>query len=164
MSNEFSHLFYVDMYKICILNHTETYGGMIMKKIFGMILLCLLSACSSPLKEGKGTFTSAKGEQTNANIKMQNETIKEVELDETYQDTTKKTLGNDYHMKDASAIRKEWDEQVRFLEKYIEKNGMQNIQMDEEGKAVNEDIRSGCTISIDKFIKAIEDAQKNMEE
>ena len=41
---------------------------------------------------------------------------------------------------------------------------MQNIQMDEEGKAVNEDIRSGCTISIDKFIKAIEDAQKNMEE
>ena len=67
-------------------------------------------------------------------------------------------------MKDASAIGKEWDEQVRFLEKYIEKNGMQNIQMDEEGKAVNEDIRSGCTISIDKFIKAIEDAQKNMEE
>lgn len=135
-----------------------------MKKIIVIILLCCLCACSSPIKEGKGTYTSAKGEQTNANIKMQKETIKEVELDETYQDTTKKTLGTDYHMKDAGAIGKEWDEQVRFLEKYIEKNGIQNIQLDEEGKAVNEDIRSGCTISIDKFIKAIQDAQKNIEE
>lgn len=152
------------MYKEVIFHHTERYGGMIMKRLLCLIPLCLLCACSSSIKEGKGTFTNTKGEQTTANIKMQKDKIKEVELDETYQDTTKKTLGSDYHMKDASAIGKEWDEQVRFLEAYIETNGIEDIQLDEEGKAVSEDIRSGCTISIDKFIKAIADAQKNIKE
>ena len=82
-----------------------------------------------------------------------------VELDETTEDTTKKTLGDAYDMKPASAIGKNWNEQIAFLETYIVTNGIDQIRLNEEGKAENEDILTGCTISIDSYLKAVQDAQ-----
>lgn len=134
---------------------------MMMKKALIVTLLFLLCGCTaSAVVEKEGSVTSSKGETTTAKVKFDGEKIKEVELDETTGDTTKKTLGADYHMKDASTIGKEWNEQVKFLEIYIEKNGVDKIELNDEGKAINEDIRTGCTISIDGFLKAIENAKK----
>lgn len=133
-----------------------------MKRMLIVTMLLMLSACTSKTVDKQGSYTSSKGETTTANVSYDGDTIKEVELDETTGETTKKTLGADYHMKDASAIGKEWNEQVNYLETYIEKNGVEKIELNDEGKAVNEDIRTGCTISIDGFLKAIEDA-KNKE-
>lgn len=131
-----------------------------MKKVLIATLLFLLCGCStSNVVEKEGTNTSSKGETTTAKVKFDHDIIKEVELDETTGDTTKKTLGADYHMKDASPIQKEWYEQVKFLEAYIEKNGVDKIELNDEGKAINEDIKTGCTISIDGFLKAIENAK-----
>lgn len=131
-----------------------------MKKITIIIAAFCLWGCSSKeLKEGSGTHTNTKGEVATALVKMDGDTIKEVEIDETTKDTTKKKLGADYHMKQASVIGKEWNEQVDFLEKYIEKNGVENIQINDEGKAENEDIQTGCTIAIDGFLKAIAEAK-----
>ena len=134
-----------------------------MKKIVFIMAICCLCGCSSSeTKEGTGTYTNTKQETASARVKMKDETIVEVELDETTNGTTKKTLGADYHMKQASAIGKEWNEQVMFLETYIEQNGIDNIQVNDEGKAENEDIKTGCTIVIDGFLKAIEDAKANI--
>lgn len=132
-----------------------------MKNIMFAALLVCLCACSSSVKEGTGTHTNTKGEVTTVNLKMDGDNIKEVEIDETTGDTTKKKLGPEYHMKQASTIGKEWNEQVQYLEQYIQKNGIDKIQLNDEGKATNEDVLTGCTIAIDGFLDAIQGAMDN---
>lgn len=136
-----------------------------MKKVVIIIGLSLiLFGCSKPvMKEGIGTYRS-DGETTTAKIKTKNDKLVEVEIDETAKgkDKTKKELGSAYHMKQASPIKKEWNEQVDFFEKYVEKHGLGNIKLNDAGKAENNDVQSGCTISIDGFMKAIHDAQQKL--
>lgn len=139
-----------------------------MKKVICLTLCALMFAgCSSnskaDIKEGKATYTNDKGEVTTAKVKLKNSDLEEVEIDETAQgkDKSKKALGNDYQMKQASKIGKEWYEQIDFLEKYIEKKGVDSIKLNKEGKAENNDVTSGCTIRIDGFLKAVKEAEKN---
>ena len=74
---------------------------------------------------------------------------------------TKKELGADYHMKTASGIGKEWNEQVKFFENYVAKHGIEKLELKDNGKAANADVISGCTISVEGFVKAIADAKAN---
>ena len=135
-----------------------------MKKTMLCAILVLLCGCSSnTTKEATGSYTGKKGETTTAKVKWEKDAIKEVEFDETTGDTTKKKLGAEYNMKQASGIGKEWNEQVMFLEKYIEQNGMENLQMNAEGKSENPDVMAGCTISLEPFVKAIDDAKTKTE-
>ena len=64
-------------------------------------------------------------------------------------------------MKKASPIKKEWYEQVLTLENYIKENGVDAIKLNNEGKATNEDLVTGCTISISDMVDAVKEAQKN---
>lgn len=124
----------------------------------------LLFGCSkSVVKEGTGSFTNKNGEVTTADVKLKDGKITEVKLDETSQgkDKTKKELGDNYNMKQASPIKKEWYEQVNFFETYVAKHGTENIKMNVDGKAENSDVLSGCTISIDGFLKAIDNAKNS---
>lgn len=135
-----------------------------MKKIgLFALLFCLCGCGSSQKKEAEGTYTNTKGETTTALVKWDGDKIKEVEIDETTGDTTKKKEGANYNMIVASSIGKEWNEQVAFLENYIKSNGTEKIELNDEGKATNEDIMTGCTISIDGFLKAIDDAKAKAE-
>lgn len=135
-----------------------------MKKYQALFLIFVLFGCTTAKEsESQGTYTNQKNEVTTANIKWQDDKIMEIELDETTGDTTKKAKGESYGMKAASTIGKEWNEQAMFLEKYIETNGYEKIEVDEEGKAKNEDILTGCTMSIDGFMKAIDDAKAKKE-
>lgn len=135
----------------------------------------LLAGCggggSTETKTGKGTAENADGLKTTVEVTMEGDKIKSVSIDETYnkdgKDTTKKALGADYGMKETSAqigIGKEWNEQAEFLESYIVKNGVDNIKLNDEGKATNEDVLTGCTINIKPYVEAakaaIEDAKK----
>ena len=123
-----------------------------MKKMFMIALLTILCGCGKEDKvESEGTYQNAKGETTTAKVTFVDDKIKEIYLDETTGDTTKKTLKDAY-----------WDEQVAFLESYIKRNGIEKIQLDASGKAMNEDILTGCTISIDGYIKAIENAKSKL--
>lgn len=134
-----------------------------MKKMFMIALLTILCGCGKEDKvESEGTYQNAKGETTTAKVTFVDDKIKEIYLDETTGDTTKKTLKDAYDMREASAIGKNWDEQVAFLESYIKRNGIEKIQLDASGKAMNEDILTGCTISIDGYIKAIENAKSKL--
>lgn len=124
-------------------------------------LLAVLCGCSKTEQtESVGTYKNAKGETSSAKVTFEDDKIIKVELDETTGDTTKKALKDQYDMREASAIGKNWDEQIAFLESYIKRNGIEDIKLDDSGKATNEDILTGCTISIDGYIKAIEDAKK----
>ena len=82
--------------------------------------------------------------------------------------TTKKTLGPDYNMKAASesaGIGKEWDEQAQAYDEYLvgkDADAINNIELDETGKATDADLVTGATITIDGFVAATEKALDNV--
>lgn len=154
-----------------------------MKKLLACLFCAsvLLAGCgsgsgdSSSVKSGEGTATSeSHGDTltTTAKVELDGDKFTKVEIDETYKDkdgkdTTKKTLGADYGMKDTSAQMgkieggAEWFEQVKFLEDYIVKNGVDGIELGDDGKATNEDVLAGCTISIKPYVEAVKAAKDN---
>lgn len=135
------------------------------KQILYLASALLLFGCSGNKieKEGTGTYTNENDEVITAHVKLKDDNIVEVSIDETAKgkDKTKKELGEDYGMKQASTIHKEWSEQIAYLEKYIAKNGIDGIKVKEDGTAENADVRTGCTIRVDNYLKAIEQAKKD---
>lgn len=131
-----------------------------MKKITWIIFcLCLCGCSAKNITTSEGSYTNAEGAVATAKITWEGDAMTKVELDETIGDTTKKTLGDAYDLRPASAIGKNWNEQIAFLESYIVANGIEQIRLNDAGKAENEDILTGCTISIDSYLKAVQDAQ-----
>lgn len=43
------------------------------------------------------------------------------------------------------------------------KNGSDDLKYDDQGRAVNADVLSGCTISIEKYVDVYEDAKAKAE-
>lgn len=94
--------------------------------------------------------------------------IKSVFLDSTYTAdgvaTTKKTLGDAYGMKTASAnigtIKDgaEWDEQIEVLEnKIVAEQGLDWVKYTDDTNTKLDGL-SGCTITVDPFISAVQAA------
>lgn len=144
-----------------------------MKKLFICLVavLCLagIVGCEKVESYKEGVYEGSvvdnyNNENNTATAKVtidKNGKIVEVYLDTTYvkngQQTTKKTLKEDYNMKkyQASAAG-EWYEQVEKLEKAIVENqGIDFLNLDADGKT---DAVSGCTIKIDALYKAVEQA------
>ena len=145
-----------------------------MKKILSIALVAiLLTGCgSNGLKEGtyEGSAVDTLGGQENtATAKItidENGKITDVYLDTAYTkdgvETTKKTLGAEYGMKETSANQgvieggAEWFEQVEALEQaVIDNQGIDFLNVDEDGYT---DAVSRCTIKVDALYKALEDA------
>ncbi len=143
-----------------------------MKKLsliaLSMLMLC---ACSS----GGNEATTKKGEAQKTIENQGNEEIVKVEVtldgddkitainfNETYnaQKDTKKDLGDDYGMKSASGIGKEWYEQVGDLENYVVENGLDAVVLDEEGYATG-DVKAICTINLSNLIETAKEAVAN---
>lgn len=135
-----------------------------MKELAALVLLCgvVLAGCSSA-KEGSASVTGSNGDVTTATVKVDGDKITSVSIDTKQKDSdkTKKELKEQYNMKKASPIKKEWYEQVLTLENYIKENGVDAIKLNNEGKATNEDLVTGCTISISDMVDAVKEAQKN---
>lgn len=135
-----------------------------MKKLAALVLLCgvVLAGCSSA-KEGSASVTGSNGDVTTATVKVDGDKITSVSIDTKQKDSdkTKKELKEQYNMKKASPIKKEWYEQVLTLENYIKENGVDAIKLNNEGKATNEDLVTGCTISISDMVDAVKEAQTN---
>lgn len=79
---------------------------------------------------------------------------------------TKRQLGDEYGMKAASGIGKEWFEQAAVMESYLigkDAGEVAGIAVDEDGKGTDPDLVAGVTISIDGYqtaaVKAIENAK-----
>lgn len=136
-----------------------------MKKLSAVLLMALLLVgCGSDAKETKGSGESAKdkdGNYASAEITMKGDKVVSISLDETKGDKSKKELGADYNMKSVSDIGEEWDEQVKFLENYIKKHGIDKVEVKSDGSAKNEDVLAGCTISITPLMEAVNNAKDN---
>lgn len=100
------------------------------------------------------------GETTTATIVEKDGKIKKITIDQVKDDgTDKREAGADYGMKKASSIGKEWDEQIEYLEQFIEKNGIDAVKLDKDGYAEDEDLKSGCTMKLTEIMQAVKDAQ-----
>lgn len=85
-------------------------------------------------------------------------------IDETYDARTKRQKGDDYGMKAASAIGKEWYEQADAFAAYV--IGMTGeevaaIELNDDGDAVSEDIYAGTTIGLADYIAVVVAAYEN---
>ena len=82
-------------------------------------------------------------------------------IDEITGDTTKKTLGDNYKMSEMA--KASWSDQVKALEDYILTHGPDSIRVDQDGKAINEDLKSQCTINVANYIKTVQKAIEQAE-
>ncbi len=73
---------------------------------------------------------------------------------------TKKELKEDYNMKGASPIEKEWYEQAAAYEEWAKGKTVDEIKgaVDGEGYPSDEDLKAGCTIAISAIVATIEAA------
>lgn len=121
----------------------------------------LLSACAGT-QSGKAQ-KSVNGETISAIVEMEGDQVQSVSIDETTQGASKKDKKENYGLKKYSGIQKEWYEQIAFLEDYLVEHGSDAITFDEQGRAQNSDVLSGCTISIEKYIEVYEQAKADAE-
>lgn len=76
---------------------------------------------------------------------------------------TKLEQGKDYGMLIASTIGKEWYEQIEFFCSHIKgmsADEVAAISVKKDGKTDDETLISGCTVSVDKYIKAVTKAMR----
>lgn len=132
-----------------------------MKKIFLALLVAmvLFAGCSNKLKAGVYEAENVLPDSTAiAKVTIDSDgKITDVYFDETYDGSTKKTLGDEYGMKSewGSQIG-EWYEHVAALEKAIVDNqGVETITLTDKGTT---DAVSSCTIQVSHLIKAFNDA------
>lgn len=74
---------------------------------------------------------------------------------------SKNQIGDDYGMKKASSIGKEWYEQADAFAQYCVGKTIDQVvatEMDENGKAVDADVVATVTVSVGDFIKAVDKA------
>ena len=76
---------------------------------------------------------------------------------------TKLELDDDYAMRPASPIGKEWDEQITVLGQYLIGKTAEEIRAIplEKSAPADEELRAGCTMSVDGYIGAVTTAMDN---
>lgn len=146
-----------------------------MKKYLGilsLVVLFLVTGCTKvetgEYKEGTymgSVQTESYGKKyvTTAVLYVNEEgVIKSCYIDSTYVknevNTTKKVLGNDYEMKVASPIKKEWFEQIKVIEeKVVAEQNMDWVKWTDDNNTMLDSV-SGVTITADGYIGAVEKA------
>ncbi len=118
----------------------------------------MLAGCGSNDDKGEAIVKTGSGE-IKAVVEMEGDQVKSVAIDESENGSSKKDAGDDYGLKEYSNINKEWYEQIEFLERYLKENGSEGLAFDAQGRAQNADVASGCTISIEKYVNAYEQAK-----
>lgn len=126
--------------------------------------LLLMAGCAGngETKSAEATKKTDSGE-IKAVVEMKDNKVTSVSIDETADGASKKEKKDDYGMKGNSSIQKEWYQQIAYLENYLVKNGSDDLKYDDQGRAVNADVLSGCTISIEKYVDVYEDAKVKAE-
>lgn len=145
-----------------------------MRKCLVYLMCVLLSGCAcaktpsstpAPTPSANSTTAAKKavdvtGEQTQfgtpiVTLSMKDGKITEISIDEIYGESTKKKMKDSYQLPESAVAP--WSEQIKFLEDFILKNGV-NVQTDQNGKAVDSDLLSGCTIQIENYLKTVRKA------
>ena len=129
------------------------------KKIILACAFLVLCGCTTVTKKGSVDYENKyTGTVIKATVEMNGDDIVKVSLDETYNDTTKRTIGKEYGMKGSSSIGREWYEQIDFIENYIEHHGLDALKLNENGYAMEYDVLGGCTINLAAIKEAVNQA------
>ena len=136
-----------------------------MKKLtIAALALVMLTACGSSTKTGTAEVEVDETDKITCTVTVEGDKITSVDLNQTYEGSTKKDLKEDYGMASTSQAigvitenNGEWYEQIAYLEQYIVDNGLDAVEMDDTGHAAG-DLTAGCTITISSFIEAVEAA------
>ncbi len=148
-----------------------------MKRIVLITALLLLGGCACSMNQNPSPTPSSTpsptpsseektaeditGEETQfgtpiVSLTMKDGKITEISIDEITGDSTKKQMGESYQLPETAVDT--WINQIQHLENYILNHDVNQIQTDAQGKAVDEDLLSGCTIQIDNYLKTVRKA------
>ena len=108
-----------------------------------------------------GTVTSCYIDAVQANVNF--DTAGHITTDLTAAPKTKNELGDDYGMRKASSIGKEWNEQAAGFCAYVTGKTVAEVKglaVDEGGKAADADLAATVTVGIGEFQTLIEKASK----
>ena len=105
-----------------------------------------------------GTYEDAQFGLVVANVVLKGDKIEKVLIDVVRNGESSKEKFDGYGVKRVSSLGKEWWEQVSFIEKWIEKNGVDSATFDKTGHITNMDAVSGATIAVKPFVEAAKDA------
>ncbi len=105
---------------------------------------------------GKITSATIDASQTNVNFSKAGK----ITSDLTAQNMTKNELGDEYGMKKASSIGKEWYEQAAAFSKYVTGKTLDEVKgiKVEDGKATDTDLKASVTVGIADYIAVISKA------
>ena len=106
--------------------------------------------------DGDGKITAAVIDSTQGTVKF--DAAGKITSDLTAGVKTKKQLGDDYGMKAASGIGKEWFEQAAAMEAYVTgktADEVAGIAVDEDGKTTDADLAASVTVSINGYQEVI---------
>ena len=145
-----------------------------MKKLFAFALILALSlTCVSALAEvvgGEG-YTVKTGLSysdqwgaTVANVIEKDGEVVKVLFDTVRDGVSSKEKYDDYGIKKVSTIGKEWWEQVAFMENWVEQNGLDSLEVTEDGYAANPDVLTGATIHVSYYAEALANAEAGVTE
>ncbi|MFO7951828.1 MAG: hypothetical protein R6U91_03355 [Bacillota bacterium] len=99
-----------------------------------------------------------------AQVKIQFDEDLQLVSDPAEEILTKKELGDDYGMRDASEIDKEWDEQIAALEEWMVGKTVEEItslELLEDGAPDDSDLVTSVTITVTDYIAALDKAYAN---
>lgn len=112
--------------------------------------------------DAEGKITSSIIDSSQATVKFDSEG--KITSDITAPVNTKVELGDEYGMKGASQIKKEWFEQAEAFSEYIVGKTAEEVagtEVDEEGTATDADLVSSVTIGIEGFLEVIAKSAAN---
>ncbi len=93
-----------------------------------------------------------------ANIVENDGKITNVIIDRLANGKSSKELHDNYGIKPVSSLGKDWWEQVAYYESWVVEHGLEAVETDEKGHAVNPDLISGATINVAELSVAVKNA------
>ena len=102
-----------------------------------------------------------------AQVRVEFDEDLQVATDPTQDFRSKKELGDDYGMRRASDIEKEWDEQIAALEEWMVGKTVDEVLalplMEDDQSPDDPDLRTSVTITVTSYFEALEKAYQNAE-
>jgi hypothetical protein len=117
----------------------------------------LYSTYALASKDADGVITSAIIDGSQAKVTFDAAGMLTVDVAATF--VTKNELGNDYGMKKASAIQKEWFEQAAAFAAFATGktiDDVKGVSMDAEGVVTDEELATSVSVHVGDFIKCLE--------
>ena len=111
--------------------------------------------------DGKITSSIIDGSQSNVNFNTSGKITTDLQNANLQ---TKNELGDQYGMRKASGIGKEWNEQAAAFAEYVKGktiSEVKGISLNEEGRPAEADLTSSVTVHVTDFISVLEKASQN---